>query len=76
MLRCAALVKNFDFVFLLSVRRLLFTANVVPSSPILVTAMMEAPSSSETLFCQTQNYGVFWDVIPCDSCNNRRFGGT
>jgi hypothetical protein len=23
----------------------------------------------------TQN-GVFWDVTPCDSCKNRRFGGT
>jgi hypothetical protein len=31
-----------------AVRRLLITANVVPSSPILVTLMMEAPSSSET----------------------------
>jgi hypothetical protein len=31
-----------------SVRRLLVTANVVPSSPILVTMMMEALSSSET----------------------------
>jgi hypothetical protein len=20
--------------------------------------------------------GVFWDVTPCASCNNRRFGGT
>jgi hypothetical protein len=20
--------------------------------------------------------GVFWDVTPCDSCKNRRFGGT
>jgi hypothetical protein len=19
---------------------------------------------------------VFWDVMPCDSCKNRRFGGT
>jgi hypothetical protein len=37
-----------DFVFLRSVRRLLVTANVVPSSPILVTLMMEALSSSET----------------------------
>jgi cytochrome c oxidase subunit IV len=37
------------FVFLRSVRRLLVTANVVPSSPILVTLMMEAVSSSETL---------------------------
>jgi hypothetical protein len=31
-----------------SVLRLLVTANVVPSSPILVTLMMEALSSSET----------------------------
>jgi hypothetical protein len=35
--------------FLRSVRRLLVTANVVPSSPIIVTLMMEALSSSETL---------------------------
>jgi hypothetical protein len=33
-------------VFLRSVRRLLVTANVVPSSPILVTLMMEALISS------------------------------
>jgi hypothetical protein len=36
------------FVFLRSVRRLLVTANVVPSSPIFVTLMMEVRSSSET----------------------------
>jgi hypothetical protein len=35
-------------VFLRSVRRLLVTSNVVPSSPILVTLMKEALSSSET----------------------------
>jgi hypothetical protein len=35
-------------VALRSVRRLLVTANVVPSSHILVTLMMEAVSSSET----------------------------
>jgi hypothetical protein len=34
--------------FLCSVHRLLVTANVVPSSPILVALMMEALSSSET----------------------------
>jgi hypothetical protein len=34
--------------FLRSVRRLVVTANVVPSSPILVTLMMEALRSSET----------------------------
>jgi hypothetical protein len=35
-------------VFLRSVRWLLVTASVVPSSPILVTLMKEARSSSET----------------------------
>jgi hypothetical protein len=35
-------------VFLRSVRRLLVTASVVPSSQIPVTLMMEALSSSET----------------------------
>jgi hypothetical protein len=35
-------------VFLRSLRRLLVTANVVPSSPILVTLMKEELSSSET----------------------------
>jgi hypothetical protein len=34
--------------FLHSVRRLLVTVNVVPSSPILVTLMMEALRSPET----------------------------
>jgi hypothetical protein len=33
--------KFFVFVFLRSVRRLLVTANVVPSSPILVSLMVE-----------------------------------
>jgi hypothetical protein len=36
------------FVFLCSMRRLLVTAIVIPSSPILVTLMKEALSSSET----------------------------
>jgi hypothetical protein len=35
-------------VFLRSVRQLLVTATVVPTSPILVTLMKEALSSSET----------------------------
>jgi hypothetical protein len=37
-----------DLVFLRSVRRLLVTASVVPSSPILVTLMKKGLSSSET----------------------------
>jgi hypothetical protein len=58
-LRCVALVRtdvpqelSASFirvtVFLHSVRRLLVTASVVPSSPILVTLMKEALSSSGT----------------------------
>jgi hypothetical protein len=47
MLRRVALVRT-DIVFLRSVRRLLVTANVVPSSSNLVTLMMEALGSSET----------------------------
>jgi hypothetical protein len=47
MLLRVALVR-FYFVFLRSVRRLLVTANVVPSSPILFTLRMVALSSSET----------------------------
>jgi hypothetical protein len=35
------------YVFLRSVRRLLVRANVAPSSPILITLMMEALRSSE-----------------------------
>jgi uncharacterized protein YggT (Ycf19 family) len=41
-------IVNIKEPFLYSVRRLLVTANVVPSSPILVTLMMEALRSSET----------------------------
>jgi hypothetical protein len=37
-----------DFAFLRSVRQLLVTASVVPSSPILVTLMKEALRSFET----------------------------
>jgi hypothetical protein len=51
MLRPVALVRtdvSEELVFLRSVRRLLVMANVVPSSPILVTLMMEALSSSKT----------------------------
>jgi hypothetical protein len=53
MLRRVALVrtdvsKELTAVFLRSMRRLLVTASVVPSSLILVTLMKEALSSSET----------------------------
>jgi hypothetical protein len=54
MLRLAAPVRadvsevlSANLVFLRSVRRLLVRASVVPSSPIVVTLMKEAPSFSE-----------------------------
>jgi predicted hotdog family 3-hydroxylacyl-ACP dehydratase len=52
-LRLVALVRTnvseeCSVVFLLSMRQLLVTANVVPSSTFLVTLMMEVLHSSET----------------------------
>jgi hypothetical protein len=38
---------------------------------------VSAPSSPQP--CEhmlVMKNGVFWDVTPCDSCKNRRFGGT
>jgi hypothetical protein len=63
MLRCVALVLTdvleelsasiIRVTRIASFRRLLITANVVPSSPILVTQMMEALSSYETSILTT-----------------------
>jgi hypothetical protein len=52
------------------VRLLLVRAIVVPSSPILVTLMREVFTAV------TMKNGVFWDVTPCGSCKNQRFGGS
>jgi hypothetical protein len=30
----------------------------------------------EVFTAVTMTNGVFWDVMPCGSCKNRRFGGT
>jgi hypothetical protein len=43
-----ALVRTLHILFLCSVHRLLITINLVSSSPVLVTLMMEALNSSET----------------------------
>jgi hypothetical protein len=59
-------------------RRLLVTANVVPSSPILVTLMKEALSSSKNQFLQ-EPHGVtlqktpFFIVIALKTSNLTKF---
>jgi hypothetical protein len=44
----SGMLRRVVLVFLRSVRRLLVTASVVPSSPIIFTLMKEALRSSET----------------------------
>jgi hypothetical protein len=60
----------------------LLTANRICSSNQSNTRY-EAVGSKVTAFVRfeiftavTMKNGVFWDVMPCGSCKNRRFGGT
>jgi hypothetical protein len=60
--------------FLRSVRRLLVTANVVPSLPILVTLMIEALSSSETsVRTRSTRHKILLDYITSQPIRCYRF---
>jgi hypothetical protein len=69
-------VRNFFSSFLNVSSQVGLSANqsVGQSFSLLVTSIIYV--RFEVFTAVTMKNGVFWDVRPCDSCKNRRFGGT
>jgi hypothetical protein len=64
---------SYDLIFLRSVLRLLVSTNIVPSSPILVTLMMEAMRSSDTsLHTRATRRNIPEDTIPYSQLSSER----
>jgi hypothetical protein len=50
--------------------------NILPSEPYLGMRLNLSVVRFEVFTAVTMKNSVFWDVTPCGSCKNRRFGGT
>jgi hypothetical protein len=51
-------------------------AFLLPASKGRAVEDCEKDVRFEVFTAVTMKNGVFWDVTPCGSCKNRRFGGT
>jgi hypothetical protein len=70
--------KIFFILVLLLVSRAESGSNSLTLSSSLQVTEGYGNQTGDTVMKQVLNLknGVFWDVTPCGSCKNRRFGGT
>jgi hypothetical protein len=46
------------------------------SFAFITVIIIKLPVRFEVFTAVTMKNGVLWDIMPCGSCKNRRFGGT